>query len=199
MSKNLANKSIKGLSKAGQSPLSKALLWKPLVRVAVLSALMVTLWIPKVQAQSCTPLTISSLATSYNVLSPFSFNFDDEGFVSSGSNLRFASLNENTGTFIGSFAVPVPGDIDSYEVNGTVVQVGSSGLTITFSYSPAVPLLTTYNYTGAIALADSSCDVFIAGTYTTTSLVPVPGIRRSFRSIVAGPFPFSGKLQPIFE
>lgn len=80
-----------------------------------------------------------------------------------------------------------------YQVSGILSQIGTSGLALTFSYSP-LGVSETHNYSGAISVADQACNLLIAGTHTVTSIFLVPGPTISYRTITSGPLPFSGKM-----
>jgi len=158
------------------------------IRAALLGALMVTLWMPKAKAQNCAPLTIASL--SNYLPAGTGFAFDDENFVPMASaNVWFEVTDPATGSLTGAYG--------GYAVSGTVSQVGTSGLSVSFTYSTGPSQW--YSYTGAIAIADQSCDIFIAGTYTVNFSVFRPGRPPIILHLTAGPYPFSGKRASEFN
>ena len=172
-----------------------------LISMALLGTFMTTWWMPDAAAQSCQPLTIASLP-SY-LPAPFTgFVLDDEGFASSGpassappllflNNLEVT--NPATGAFTG-YIGPLDNPLE-YPANGTLTQIGTSGLSITFGYalSPVVEA-TRYSYTGAIAVEKGTyqaCALFMAGTYTESGYLLT---MRGFGGFVtSGPYPFSGQ------
>jgi hypothetical protein len=163
-----------------------------LVRMALVGALWAAFGAPTVAAQSCIPLTLDTIST-YLASGQSAFEIDDEGLTA--TPLYFDLIgqpNPTTGAFKGaiSTAPQTPQTNASYyPLTGTLAQVGSSGLSISFTYSPQA--LTAYHYTGAIAVAGQSCNLFLAGVFTqTTTVVSKFGVSAT----ISGPYAFSAKL-----
>jgi len=180
---------------------------KMAVRIALLGALISTLWTPRVNAQGCAALTPASVA-NYTGSGSEAFEIDNEGMASAPLYFDLDGVpNATTGAFTGtmSTASSKPSYGTYYTANGTVTQVGTSGLSITFTYSvPNGPFIedgmVSYTYTGSIVIADQTCDLFMAGTYTTTSTALIVGpFGTGFRTITSGPYPFSAKLVKYLE
>lgn len=165
------------------STLNRGLQPKLALRASLFLAAVLFLCTSKVDAQSCTPLTLSNFPANT------SFQIDDEEQLS-GTNIQFlliATINETTGAFTGYFG---PAST-SYSVSGTLTQVGSNGLSITFRYAVGEGIVNVYTYTGAIATVGSGCGTFVAGTYDITTILFESPI--SYRVLgTSGPFPFSG-------
>jgi len=82
-----------------------------------------------------------------------------------------------------------------YAFSGTVTQVGSDGLAISFSYdtNPTKPALgASYTYSGAMQLT-SNCDVYVAGTFMESYMMPT--VKGPVLRVTTGPYPFSGYAQ----
>ena len=133
------------------------------------------------------------------------FFIDDEGFVT-GSQTPAVALsvaNSSTGALAITFEPLGPWNSTSYTGSGTASETaGTSSVSVTFTYGYLTPAHepVSYAYTGAIAIADQSCDIVMAGTYTQTVMLPtlIDGFL-GFRSITTGPYPFSAKLEPLIN
>jgi hypothetical protein len=169
-----------------------------LIRGALLGTLITTWERPYAAAQDCQPLTIASLP-SYLPYTTDGFLFDDEGLASSASELFLNTIevtNPATGAFTGNIGtLNAPSE---YQVSGTLTQVGTSGLGITFGYALA-PIIeaTRYTYTGAIAVetaasSGETCVLSIGGIYTETGMLLQ--LKGGIITVTSGPYPFSGKL-----
>ncbi len=102
--------------------------------------------------------------------------------------VQISSVNAQ-GAFSGIIVLPSGQD---YFLSGTVTQVGSDGLSISFSYNTnsSEPLLgVSYSYAGAVQFTPN-CYLFAAGEYKTSYWVPQP--KFGVLQVVSGPFPFSG-------
>jgi len=144
-----------------------------LLKAAFLGAFVTALWMPLAKSQSCAPLTLSAFPNGGF------FTLDDENL---SADPLFVEMNVNprNGALTGSV------QIGSYSssLTGSATQVGTNGLLVNFSWE--LPPF-TFNYTGAISVLGQSCAMFLAGTYTeTTMLYPLP-------PTTSGPYPFSGR------
>ncbi|HTV96330.1 MAG TPA: hypothetical protein VME42_10000 [Steroidobacteraceae bacterium] len=129
------------------------------------------------------------------------YSFDDEGFAAKPWDLQIQAVAAN-GSITGTATTYLYGGTE-YPVSGTVTGSGTLEIAFTFAVggSPELPFEgISYSYKGAMEYVDSECDLFVAGTYTSTYdtfevdkygiLVPV--------AHTSAPMPFSGLLQPIF-
>jgi hypothetical protein len=146
-------------------------------------------------AGSCAGVPALTLNTFQNYQSQV-FLFEGEmqamslKFAATPPYFQISNYSASTGAFSGIF---IPAGGAGYAMTGSAVQVGTDGLQIGFSYNtnPNLPAVgASFVYSIALQL-QSNCDVYFAGTYTSTYLVPGIGGRPPTRGS-AGPFPFSG-------
>ncbi|HTV96329.1 MAG TPA: hypothetical protein VME42_09995 [Steroidobacteraceae bacterium] len=126
-----------------------------------------------IQAASACPTLTTSILQEYMAQGQIAFALDDEGKANTPwyfDLTQVASSGAITGTMSTSPDTP-NGSAPFYPVSGTAS--GSGSITVSFTYSTGSPDLigfgAYYAYTGAIMFADTSCDLLIAGTYTTTT------------------------------
>jgi hypothetical protein len=128
------------------------------------------------------------------------FYLDDEGYAATPWNLQLEQVSASGG-ITGDMTTNVYGGTQ-YPVNGSVSGTGTLEISFSYNVGGIVELIgsgTTYSYTGAIDYADSACDVFIAGTYTSTYFTTEETRFGTFLvPHTSAPMPFSGLLLPIF-
>lgn len=164
--------------------------WK--VKTLLATALLGTSAAASAGCNAIPALTISALQNTYVGQL---FLLENEGQAMGTLNLQqvppYLQLNSVTdqGAISGIFLTG--GQQQTYTISGTVTQVGTDGLSITFSYntSPTTTEGGGYTYTGALQLS-SNCDLYMAGTYTELVVMHSAKFGYLFENI--GPFPFSG-------
>ncbi len=142
------------------------------------------------------------------LVSPGGIVFDDEGLNPAPMYFQVnqQSINSANGGFTGTLAtgnVNRSGTLSGalYPVVGVVTQVAADTVGISFTYSTGGTAggpvnVVTYHYSGAMRMGlvpiqgTTFCGLFIAGTYSTSTVLPIP-VQPHVRRVTLGPFPFS--------